>query len=821
MENKNIYIRNFEGVDIYKHMQFGKKIANYSGMFPYSLELLKLESIGLKKHAYKGYGKTVSDDIINVKFGCGYKDPDTGDMVYTKDQLRDMLYKDGFTLYGEEYVLYKRSGAKSRVGNCLFIKKKLYNKMIKWSRMYIKFPKNKKFDVVGLAAYSSLVSSAIEDVITIDPDSILMIDDVESKFTVKANVISKGEDGFLQSTLEDKEITSCFTDGSCLLDTSLFTGVHAQKSMMLLRNHMFKSAGFRTKIQKFIKDYYKDGYETATVTDMFGNKMLAKNIRLICTPNSLKAFKFAKFVGDGSKAAMYYYWKQIVKQDGNLFGVCKHEKITKHIFNNTNYQQLSYQMINSMPLNKEDLKNLCSFEFNYVDKLKNDDNEFLSYLTKEANAMNCNEAMVSIAERNRNFMKTKIFKDFRKQSISSYVKKLKKGKIKVVGDYCTMVSNPYEYLQAAVGAYKEGNELLQGNQIYTSLFPSGEELVCFRNPHTSQANVYIGINTYCPKFSEYFEFSKNIVIVNSIENEICDILSGCDFDSDTALVTNNKVLLEAGRQCYKKYNVCINNIASAKNEYLLNNAEMALIDNKLAKSKNTIGQVVNIGQLAMSKYWDNKFNGIEEGQQELLSIINIMTILSGVAIDNAKKNYEMDMEEEIKHIKENKYMPKNKPLFWQYVSGDKNIKKKICKFNTPMDLLSEAIDEVIKKANGKETVNLEKLLIVQPTRHVNKKQIDKILNELDEAKHLINNYQDAAKNANNLDDKKEIFNKIDELLKDEELKVKNRKIKPETIYVLLKRINADDEIVSRIKTLLINMLYKTHTNLLIDAFVEY
>ena len=460
MENKNVYIKNLEAVDIYKHMNFYKDVArDYTGMFPYSLELIKLESMGLKKAIIKGRDKQISNDIINVKFGCGYKDPDTKKMVYSKDALREKFYTEGFTLYEQQYVLYKRSGAKSRVGNVLFIKKKLYNKMIKWSRMFIKFPTRKKFDVVGLAAYSSLVSSAIEDVINIDADSILMIDDIESKFTVKANVISKGKDGFLQSILEDKEISSCFTDGSCLLDTSLFTGVHAKKSMMLLRNHMFKSAGFRTKIQKFMKAYFKDDYETAVITDMFGNKIKAKDVKLICTPNSLKAFKFSEFVEDGSKAAMYNYWKNIVKQDGNLFGVCKHEKATKHIFNNTNYQQLSYQMINSMPLNADDLNELCEFEFDYINELKNDNDVFLEYLAKTANELNCNEAIISIANKNRNFLKTKTFKDFKKKNINNYVQKLKKGKIKVVGDYCTMISNPFEYLLSSVGAYKEGEEI--------------------------------------------------------------------------------------------------------------------------------------------------------------------------------------------------------------------------------------------------------------------------------------------------------------------------------------------------------------------------
>lgn len=819
-DNKNVYIKNMEAVDIFKYCNGEKDFINasYSGCVPYSLELIKLEQVGLKSRNYKGYGKRISDDIINVKFNVGYRTEDTKTSF---EELREQLYSKGFAYNNIDYVMYKRSGAKSRIGNCLFINKKLYNKMINWSRMNIEFPGDAGLDVVGLGAYSSLVSSAIEATIKINPDNILIIEDVESKFTTTAKEVRKGEDGFLHSYLnESAEISSCFTDGSSMLDCSFFVNDYKDKSMMLLRNHMFKSASFDTNIQKFMKDHFKDEYETATVTDMFGNKILAKDIKMICTPNSLKALKFSNFIGTGTDAEMFDYWKKAVKADGTVFGICKHEKQTKHIFNGLPYQQMSYQMLNSLPVNRDDIKDLCAWELSYVEQLKNDDDTFIEYLLKEANEMNSNQMMAEVAKKNKAFINTTIFKNFRSRTVSNYIQKLKKGKVKLQGDYCVMVSNPYEYLQASVGVYNENNLMLEDNEVYTSLFADDEELIMFRNPHTSPANIYLAKNKYDEVFTKYFNFSKNIIIVNCVRNEICDILSGADFDSDSSVVFNNPTLLAAAKKCFRKYHVCLNKISSNKNVYKLNNNEMALIDNKLAKSKNVIGEVVNLGQLAMSEYWNRINNNIEEGTAELLEIIDVVTVLSGVAIDNAKKSYNLDMSKEIKHIRKNPLFSKSRPNFWQYVSKDTKIKDKIKAYNTPMDMLAEVLDENTSRAKTIKSIDIKELLAPANRTKCNKVQLNKVLNEMTD----LNTYIEQLQTNITADNKEETYILIEDAIEAEYQLLKKRKITSETMYTLIclsvgegyaKKVN----VAGNIQKLLLNMLYKAHKELFLNSFI--
>ena len=58
--------------------------------------------------------------------------------------------------------------------------------------------------------------------------------------------------------------------------------------MVLLRNHFFKACAFRTYIQKFLRDYAAEhgiDFETWELTDMFGMKHKAKNVKMIITDN--------------------------------------------------------------------------------------------------------------------------------------------------------------------------------------------------------------------------------------------------------------------------------------------------------------------------------------------------------------------------------------------------------------------------------------------------------------------------------------------------------------------------------------------------------
>ena len=119
----------------------------------------------------------------------------------TKEELRIEYYTNGVDIkypkynkktkeWDEEvihYVMLYRSPGKAKKGSCMFIRKGLYNKAHKFLTMGIKIPK-KNSPIVEIGAYQSLITSSIEGKVTIPPENILVLKDVDSFFNT--NVIS-------------------------------------------------------------------------------------------------------------------------------------------------------------------------------------------------------------------------------------------------------------------------------------------------------------------------------------------------------------------------------------------------------------------------------------------------------------------------------------------------------------------------------------------------------------------------------------------------------------------------------------------------------
>ncbi|MBU3186638.1 hypothetical protein [Clostridium estertheticum] len=880
MENtNNVYIMSLEGADLYNHMIRGKKLKkDYVGMLPYSLELIKLRSEGLKTTSNKKVStgvklKDQSDDIINVKFKQKVQSglfiiekleekilnlvTETEKYIEIKtkledrikfikseielekwnglknDDLRFYLYENGFTITtiddktGEiienKYCVYKRSSSKSRTGQCLFIKERLRENMINWSRMYLKFNKDKEYDYAGILAYESLVGSSLEDTLEINVDNILIVNDIESKFERMCNVIKTNKDtDFLDNFEEKYDVVNSLFDGESLLESIYFK---KGQSMNLLRQHMFKSAAFSTNIQTFLIEHCPgdQDYNTWEIANMFGEKIFAKNIKMICTPTSLKALKFAKDL-DMTKKQMWIYWKALVRKEGNIFGLCKHEKSSKRGTDKNDgiLQQTSYQMLNSMPIEHEDMIKLAKLEKEYIMQLKNDDVFFIEYVASNTNDINSNEMFVTLARNNKDFMNTKIFRDFRKHEINSYVSHCKKGKIRLNGDYCIAFGNPIEYLFHAIGKFDvetiNDKELaLKGNEIYTTLHEDGTELVCFRNPHTAPSNVLVAKNKYNTDINNYFNLTANVFCCNAIRFEIQDIASSMDYDSDSMVIFNNIDLLHLANKCFSKYNVCINDVKSEPKPSSINPHNMAIIDNQLSTSQANIGLVVNTGQLLMSTYWDLKRenNTVEEKNilNKLISKVNIATVLSCICIDLAKKFYDIDLNKEIRELSKGKLLKKKKPEFFKQISQSKTIKNRVQTYNCPMDHLQIIMDN-IDSAKYRKNIAFTELLIKQNVKDGNRRQVDKILIYVKEMCVKINKLNAVACELDS--DIEEKNTKIDDIIKYYNFYIQKLNVKEDTMYSILSYVPKDTN--SKIQAKLLNILYTTQKTVFLSEF---
>lgn len=717
MEN-NIYILALQASEIQKqdkiyvvdnNKEFNKI---YNGTISDSMDLTYLFNIA--KNELKIAPKMHTRVMINVEFSKPYKIA-TEDIVYkigttsrgnisafttTKKlmnknvrQLRKEFYKNGFDVnYGDvtiSYVMYKRSSSKSRNGDCLFINKAFYQEMINWSRVGVKFESNSVTDIASLRAYESLTLSGIEDSINIKANEILMIKDIKSPtIRTNASVTQRINGEIVEKSYPEWELNNDIFDGQSLLDESLCD----KKGCKLLRNRWFKTCGFNTKIQA----WFNDNNVGDVIYDMFGRELKTNEIKIITTPNSLKFMKMMKLTNKfKTEKECYEYWLDTLITE---FGVVKSEKsspfdIEENIYDEDDEiivekqqrNQLSYQIINSLPLNKEAIKELCSDEVKYIGQLKNDINVFKSYINstqiEEDKSLIENLFVV-----NEKFQDTELFRNYRKKVIDNYTNRLKKGKIKVPNtDYMVIVGNPYEMLQYAIGI-TDINHIHKGKQVYSSMFIDGEELAGFRNPHILSGNVLYAQNIYNEVFTKYFNFTDNIVITNSLDNDIMDRLQGQDFDSDTLLLSSYELLVKCAKEC-ENFPTPINKITGEENAKLLNSNNMAEIDYII--STNYIGRIINWSQVLNSYYWDFYFEYNGEDKQNILdeiySEISKLSSFSQVEIDKSKKFINIDMDIELNKLLEKNFLFENKTKLFRRKKlksdeYDKIVNKEITKY---------------------------------------------------------------------------------------------------------------------------------------------
>ncbi len=628
----------------------------------------------------------------------------------SKEELRKKFYKDGVDMKyisknrkGEikkiEKIHYKmlyRSTGKAKKGSCIFIRDKFFDKSLNFLRMGIQLPTSNAM-LVEISAYSSLISSGIVDKLKINPNNILILKDINRYF--KTNVISvelNDKKQCVANKIENYPLKNTLFDGQALIDSEIFPD--NANGYILLRQHFCKMAAFKTNIQQFYKEYFGAQYETATVTDMFGNKHFVKDIQLITTDNAMKWLKFN---------VSYNYWCNWVEKNGCFFGIVK----TAHKSKLGMQQKMSYQMVNS--LDNAIMENVVATSAQYIENLKKEDSIFLNYLKKNINFSNDYEVLLSLCEYNPDFINSTYFRLRKKKIIESIIYKFRTGEIIQNAENLTVVGSPYAMLLYSTC----GNPNIvdmddtfcceQGAiQCFTNRFFDDEYLAFFRSPFNSKNNLMYLHNVYNETFNKYFDFGKQIIAINMIGTDAQDRCNGMDMDSDFGYTTNQSDIVSYAKICYKKYPTIINNIPKDKNIYNNTTDDFAKIDHTLAKSQADIGESSNLAQLAQSytyAYKDKKFQ----------DYVCILSVLAQIAIDNSKRQFDIDLTKEIDRIKQDMDIKKNGyPVFWKIIKNDLKEKKINHTIKCPMNYLMDF--EFKKVRNLKKAIPLSEFFIKHP-----------------------------------------------------------------------------------------------------------
>lgn len=589
---------------------------------------------------------------------------------YTTNELRNYVYNNGVNveyisrdrngnIKKRETIHYKmlyRSTGKAKKGACMFIVDRLYKKSINFLRMGIKLPDDNPM-IVEISAYSPLISSAIVGKIKINPKNILILKDVDRYFNTNIISIETDEKKHCYAKkISNYKLKNTLFDGQALIDSNIFPDWG--NGYILLRHHFCKMAAFSTNIQKFFKDYFGDDYYTATVKDMFGVEHYVKDIDLITTDNSMKWIKFGK---------SYDYWCKWVYDNECQFGIVK----TAHPSKLGDVQRMSYQMVNSLDL--DTMNDVVAESAEYINRLKTDDEAFGDYLTANSNFSNDYEVLVELCRQNPEFVRSSYFRRRKNDIIKSYILNFKSGKVIQNAENLVVVGSPYAMLlYSATGKEefvdKDDTFFVEKGviQCYTERFNSGECLAFFRSPFNSRNNLLYLKNVWNKNLEKYFNFGKQIIAINMIGTDTQDRANGMDMDSDSGYVTNQPAIVEHAKYCYLHYPTIVNNIPKDNNSYQNTLNDFALVDNKLAASQLAIGESSNLAQLCLTYTYN--FN-----DKKYEDYVCILSVLAQCAIDNAKRQFDIDLDDEIKRIKNDMDIKENKyPSFWLIIKKNFN-----------------------------------------------------------------------------------------------------------------------------------------------------
>lgn len=685
-----------------------------------------------------------------------------------------------------KYVEYKRSGNAAKEGKHIFIREDFYGDMMNWTWMGFP-PKDSKASLsyVERKAYEALVNSNIRDTVRILPGQILLIDDVKHAFdTTIAKVTEK--EGTLSLERCRETVENELFDGECLLDESLFAEADMDDGMMLLRNFFFKSCGFRTDIQGYYREYFGAEYETAKVKDWFGRSILAKNIRMIVTPSSLKLFKFYGYFGacemnrsfcrpglapkvvtdaqieemerelgeKNQKEFAYDLWCAKLKENDGIFGVVKHEE--RH----TGGRKFTYQMINSMNFSREDVRMLAEQDVNQLIGLITDYDAYEAYVgagwSDEDEISYTGNLFLELATRNPVFRQTALYKNKRKNDIAAFRQKLYKGRLSIDAEYCTLCSMPYELLRCSVMEKEEAfaSPVLKKGEVHIAGMADGEKLVMCRNPHTCASNVVCATNRELPELTRWFHFQRkdgysNIVVLSPWEWDVMEALNGADFDSDEALCIREPLVIQrAGELAANEQ------IAAVPHMYIRSDARKKFAPDDFEKQYrmdmelwgNHIGVISNYAQILNGYYWDSFSEGSRfAGESEkIYADIQILSVLMGVEIDKAKHAYAIDAKKAAREImmryadEEGKL---DRPIYMCMIDKFRHgeaVKKAAegAWLSCPLDYLAEKIytlyeeETCIKERKRTPTVALEKLFVVEDYKGCDTRKTEAVLDKM-------------------------------------------------------------------------------------------
>ena len=314
--------------------------------------------------------------------------------------------------------------------------------------------------------------------------------------------------------------------------------------------------------------------------------------------------------------------------------------------------------------------------------------------------------------------------------------------------------------------------------------------------------------------------NNNVIIINGIGTDVQSRLNGQDLDTDAIYTTNQPDIVNIAEEAYLNYPTIINNIGLKGNSgYKKDMKSYAKMDSKISSSQYAIGEASNIAQLALSYYYDG---GSKSQEQE--DVFIICSVLAQVAIDSAKRTFDINVNSELSRLSNLMCMQmedgKKYPVFYanvqaQKIKGRKKKKEikecEIREFNCAMEILADIIEkDIMDLRKYRElmpyTCNLNTVFQYKTDRIRDSKQYKKVIS-------IVQEYDREAKK---LDRSKSDYSKdVENLFDNCMVKLRNLTINQSTMYSLIAYAFTNN---GDIRDRLLTVLYDKDSKMFLSCF---
>ena len=437
---------------------------------------------------------------------------------------------------------------------------------------------SKEFTAAKLNAYMALSCSGS---ISVSWPRLIVVDDAITNFKSDVLLVDDSDDAEEQpkvTPVKDYEVEYNVSDGMGFVDPD-FSAIWAQE----LNEGDEPLSGYNTrgaflKGMLFTVPYKQFAEEVAhnyKIIDAWGDERDVRDSDAIVTVSMLKLWD--------SYPNYEAYYENCMKYNYD-FAIAKSTPHSLRNIHTTNYQQLQDYSFTDNQI--EEL--ITPTVKNIKDCLGMDWCKLILYMCGaglDDNTVEYVEPMCKAIMADPELIKDPYVRSRISRMISKRINEAKIGVLDIAGDYAILGNDPYSLLQHIFNIPITG--LLKAGECYHKYWSDRDvkEVVVFRAPMTSHNNVCKLNVVTTEEMEKWYRYIKTCCLFNSWDTT-ANRLNGCDYDSDTAECTNNKILLEAFEE--KPTLMCVQRKAGKCIP-----TESDFVKSEIAGFGDTIGSVTN------------------------------------------------------------------------------------------------------------------------------------------------------------------------------------------------------------------------------------